>query len=747
MMDFCINIKNKSKNKLKHKLDIFNLQLSGGIPMKNILKIFRDDLKDISTNMALIIVLIALAVLPSLYAWFNIEASWDPYGNTSNISVAVVNNDKGATLFEKDLNVGDKLIDELKSNNSLGWKFVNEEEAKKGVETGKYYASIEITPNFSKNIISVLSKDIHKAEIKYTVNEKINAIAPKITDKGASTIQLQVDQTVVKTASEAVFTTLNDLGISLEENLPMLTKIENSLIEVQGKFGKIDSILNTASDASSQISEISKLLQNDMPQIESTLKSSINLSKDVKEFLQATKSSMNDIAPTIKNDIKIINDISSSVASGVGDLITAIEKGYENAPELVDGLYNKVDNLLSISTKLSDFLTKLDKIAPGTSLQGTIDSINEINSKLNLAKTSLGKVKEQINNGEKPSLNNLNGIVTVLNDVNKITNNLFNNYDTKIVAPLNEIFNKGITVSNDVISLLEKAEDKLPKINNILGTAINLSGDADDAIDYIKKKVPEAESALNKLVSDLSIVNDSDEMGDLIKFLKNDIIKQSNFLKEPVELVTNSLYPMANYGAAMTPFYTVLCLWVGVLLLTSLLTTEVRGEYKSYQVYFGRGLTFLSIGLLQALIVSVGDIYLLGVTVKNPAIFILLSLFISLVFNFIVYSLVSVFGNIGKAMAVILLVIQVAGSGGTFPIQVTPKFFQNVNPFLPFTYGISALREAVAGIYEPNLTGDIVVLLTFLALAIVLNVLLKGPINKMLHRFTKRMEESRLTEH
>jgi len=715
--------------------------------MKNIFKIFRDDLKDISTNMALIIVLIALAVLPSLYAWFNIEASWDPYGNTSNISVAVVNNDKGATLFEKDLNVGDKLIDELKNNHSLGWKFVNEEEAKKGVETGKYYASIEITPDFSKNIISVLSKDIHKAEIKYTVNEKINAIAPKITDKGASTIQLQVDQTVVKTASEAVFTTLNDLGISLEENLPMLTKIENSLVEVQGKFGKIDSILDTASDASSQISEISKLLQNDMPQIESTLKSSINLSKDVKEFLQGTKSSMNDIAPTIKNDIKIINEISSSVASGVGDLITAIEKGYENAPELVDGLYNKVDHLLSISTKLSDFLTKLDKIAPGTSLQGTIDSINEINSKLNLAKTSLAKVKEQINNGEKPSLNNLNGIVTVLNDVNKMTNDLFNNYDTKIVAPLNEIFIKGITVSSDVISLLEKAEDKLPKINNILGTAINLSGDADEAIDYIKKKVPEAESALNKLVSDLSIVNDSDEMGDLIKFLKNDIIKQSNFLKEPVELVTNSLYPMANYGAAMTPFYTVLCLWVGVLLLTSLLTTEVKGEYKPYQVYFGRGLTFISIGLLQALIVSVGDIYLLGVTVKNPAIFILLSLFISLVFNFIVYSLVSVFGNIGKAMAVILLVIQVAGSGGTFPIQVTPKFFQNVNPFLPFTYGISALREAVAGIYEPNLTGDIVVLLTFLALAIVLNVLLKGPINKMLHRFTKRMEESRLTEH
>lgn len=715
--------------------------------MKNIIKIFRDDLKDISSNIALIIVLIGLAILPSLYAWFNIKASWDPYGNTSNISVAVVNNDKGTTLFDKDLNMGDRLVDQLKDNNSLGWKFVNEEEAKKGVETGKYYASIEITKDFSKNIISVLSKDINKAEIVYTVNEKINAIAPKITEKGASTIQLQVNKTVVKIASEAVFETLNDLGISLEENLPMLTKIENSLVEVQGKFGKIDNILNTASDASSQITEIVKLLQNDMPTIESTLKNSVNLSGDVKEFLQGTKTSMNDIAPTIKNDIKIINDVSLSVANGIGDLITAIQEGYANAPELVDGLYDKVNSLSSISATLGEFLTKLDKITPGTSLQGTIDSINGINSNLNSVKKVLASIKEQLNNGQTPSLDNLNGILTVLNDINNITGNLLNNYDTQIVTPLNEIFDKGMSVSGDVITLLEKAEDKLPKINNILDTALNFSGDTDEAIAYIKEKVPEAKSVLDKLVTALSTVNNSKEMDDLISFLKNDIIQQANFLEEPVELVSNSLYPMANYGAAMTPFYTVLSLWVGVLLLTSLLTTEVHGEYKPYQVYFGRGLTFLTIALLQALIVSAGDIYFLGVTVTNPAIFISLSLLISLVFTFIVYSLVSVFGNVGKAMAVVLLVIQVAGSGGTFPIQVTPKFFQNVNPFLPFTYGIAALRETVAGIYKPNLTKDIIVLLIFLVLAVILNVILKGPINKMLSKFTKKMEESRLTEH
>ncbi len=715
--------------------------------MKNIIKIFKDDLKDIFTNISLMIVIIALAILPSLYAWFNIKASWDPYGNTSNILVAVVNNDKGTTLFDKKLNVGDKLVEQLKENTALGWQFVDDDEAKKGVETGKYYASIEITKDFSNNIISVLGENVEKADIVYTVNEKINAIAPKITDKGASTIQQQVNKTVVKTASEAVFEILNEVGISLEENLPMLGNIENSLKEVQGKFDEIDNILNTASDASAQISEIVKLLQDDMPLITSTLQNSIGLSGDIKEFLQGTKSSMNDIAPTIKKDLQIINELSYSATNGVNNLVEALQKGYENAPQLVDSLYDKVNSLSSTTTTLEQFLTKLDKITSGNYLGDIISSVKSINNKLNSVKEALVTIKGQLENGQSPSLDKLNNALTLLTDVSKITSDLLNNFDSKIVVPLNNIFEKGINVSGDVITLLEKAEDKLPKINNILDTTLNFSGNADEAIVYIREKVPQAKSVLDKLVSAISKVNNSEEMEELVTFLRNDVIEQANFLEEPVELVSNSLYHVANYGSGMTPFYTVLSLWVGVVLLTSLLSTEVHGEYKPYEVYFGRGLTFLLIALLQGLIVSVGDILLLGVTTTNPVLFVMLSLLISTVFTFIVYSLVSVFGNIGKSLAVILLVIQVAGSGGTFPIQVTPKFFQNVNPFLPFTYGIQSLREAVAGVYEPNLIKDIYVLLIFLILSIILNVALKGPINKLLSKFTNKLSESRLTEH
>lgn len=715
--------------------------------MKNIIRIFRDDLKDIFTNIAVLVVIMALAILPSLYAWFNIKASWDPYGNTSNISVAVVNNDKGTTLFDKKLNMGDKLIDQLKNNHSLGWKFVDSEKANKGVETGKYYASIEIPEDFSKNITSVLSNKVEKARINYTVNEKINAIAPKITDKGASAIQLQINQTVVKTASEAVFGVLNEAGISLEENLPMLSKIENSLIEVQGKFKKIDEILNTATDASSQITDIVKLLQKDMPQIENTIQNSIGLSGDVKNFLNNTKSSVNDIAPTIKSDLQIINSVSASVAGGVENLIDAINNNYENAPAIIDGLTNKIANLSSVADNLLNFLTKLDKITPGTSLGNTIDTIESVVNKLNSVSSILTEVKNQINNGQNPSLDKLNGVLKVIKDVNSITANILSNYESKIVIPLNNIFDKGMNISTDVAALLQKAEDKLPKVNKVLDTALNFSGDADEAIAYVREKVPEAKNALDKLVTALSAVNNSEEMGELVTFLKNDIVTHANFLEQPVTLVTKSLYPVKNYGSAMTPFYTVLSLWVGVVLLTSLLSTEVDGEYKPYEVYFGRGLTFLLIALVQGLIVSAGDILILGVSATNPVLFVMISLLISLVFTFIVYSLVSVLGNIGKSLAVILLVIQVAGSGGTFPIQVTPKFFQNVNPLLPFTYGIKALRETIAGIYAPNLQKDIIVLLIFLVVSIVLNVILKGPLNRFLSKFTEKLSKSRLTEH
>ena len=715
--------------------------------MKNIFKIYKNDLKDIFTNKVLLVIIIGLCILPSLYAWFNIKASWDPYGNTGNISVAVINEDSGAEIMNKKVNMGDELVKELKTNKDLGWKFVDRKKALEGVNSGKYYAYIEIPSNFSENLASLVSKDIKKGTIIYTVNEKINAIAPKITNKGAITIQNEVNQTVVKTVSEVVLKAFKEAGIEIEKQLPKLSTLESNLVEVQGKFKDIDKVVDTAVDATDKVSDIIKDIQNDMPLIKDTITNSKNLSSDIKSFLNDSKTGLSQLSPILKNDLGLISEISSNAKNAVSDLIDAINKGSESAPQLIDNLSTKLSDLASSTNTLAKFLEKLNKLVPGNQLKSVIDSLNSISAKLDTAVSSLQTIKNQVANGEKPPLTNLNNLLKVIGDVNTITSSILNNFDSKIQGPISNIIEDSFKVADNIIAVLDSAEKKLPAVEDILNTTLSFSGSAEKGASFIKEKLPYAKSVVDTIVDSMKKINNSSEVNELISLLKSDVLKRSDFLKQPVDLVENRLYPIKNYGSAMAPFYTVLSLWVGILLLMSLLSTNVHGDYKPNEVYFGRGLTFLTLTIIQALIVSLGDIYFLKVQAVNIPLFILISVFTSIVFTAIVYSLVSIFGNVGKAIGVVLLVIQVAGSGGTFPIQVTPQFFQNVYPLLPFTYAISAMREAVGGIYMPNLTKDISTLAIFIVVFVIFTVFFKKPINKVTEKIQDRFNESDLTGH
>jgi putative membrane protein len=715
--------------------------------VKNIFKIYKNDLKDIFTNKVLLVIIIGLCILPSLYAWFNIKASWDPYGNTGNISVAVINEDSGAEIMNKKVNMGDELVKELKTNKDLGWKFVDRKKALEGVNSGKYYAYIEIPSNFSENLTSLVSKDIKKGTIIYTVNEKINAIAPKITSKGATTIQNEVNQTVVKTVSEVVLKAFKEAGIEIEKQLPKLSTLESNLVEVQGKFKDIDKVVDTAVDATDKVSDIIKDIQNDMPLIKDTITNSKNLSSDIKSFLNDSKTGLSQLSPILKNDLGLISEISSNAKNAVSDLIDAINKGSESAPQLIDNLSTKLSDLASSTNTLAKFLEKLNKLVPGNQLKSVIDSLNSISAKLDTAVSSLQTIKNQVANGEKPPLTNLNNLLKVIGDVNTITSSILNNFDSKIQGPISNIIEDSFKVADNIIAVLDSAEKKLPAVEDILNTTLSFSGSAEKGASFIKEKLPYAKSVVDTLVDSMKKINNSSEVNELISLLKSDVLKRSDFLKQPVDLVENRLYPIKNYGSAMAPFYTVLSLWVGILLLMSLLSTNVHGDYKPNEVYFGRGLTFLTLTIIQALIVSLGDIYFLKVQAVNIPLFILISVFTSIVFTAIVYSLVSIFGNVGKAIGVVLLVIQVAGSGGTFPIQVTPQFFQNVYPLLPFTYAISAMREAVGGIYMPNLTKDISTLAIFIVVFVIFTVFFKKPINKVTEKIQDRFNESDLTGH
>lgn len=198
----------------------------------------------------------------------------------------------------------------------------------------------------------------------------------------------------------------------------------------------------------------------------------------------------------------------------------------------------------------------------------------------------------------------------------------------------------------------------------------------------------------------------------------------------------------------MSPFFTTLSLWVGALLLVSLLSVDVHSTsetaYRSYHVHFGRYLTFLTIAIVQSLLVTIGDIWLLKAYVADKIWFVLFGVILSAVFMLIVYTLVSVFGNVGKAMAIVLLVLQLAGSGGTFPIQVTPPFFQAIHPFLPFTYAISMMREAVGGILWDIVARDLIALALFAGAALLIGLALKKWINRYSTKMLEKAKQSGL---
>lgn len=716
--------------------------------MNNILKIYKDDIKKIFTNYAALIVFIALSILPSLYAWFNIKASWDPYGKeaTSQIKIGVVNKDKGAELKGEFKNIGNQIIDQLKENDVMGWQFVSEKEAVKAVEEGSYYAMITIPEEFSENILSLITDDIKKGKIIYTVNEKVNAIAPKITVKGATAVQENVNKTVIETVSDIVLSTAKDLGIEVEGQLPKLDNLYDKLVEIQSKFKDLYETTDLAYDGVNKVADLVTNLQNDIPLITDTLNSTKGLATNLIDFISKSQTEINNIAPTIKTDIGLVRDLADEVSSYVDVVINAINTGSENANVLLGNLNTKVSGLRDYLTSIRVLVEKINGHSQNGALSDVLNNLITAENTLNQLYNEIESIKNSLANGNLIDTSKLENAKTVLNDVSNIAGNLYEKFDTEILGNINTILNTANDSAKNALEILQRAQDKLPQVEEILTTVSALCNKGNEGIKYAKDNLPRAEEIVNEVTSKVAKIKDSSDLKDLLKLIANNVEERSNYLISPVELEENSLYPMRNYGTAMTPFYSVLALWVGMTLLVSMFSVEAHGEYNHMEVYFGKLLLFLTIGMTQALIVSLGDLYLLKIYCVNPALFVTGILFTSVVFVAIVYSLVSVFGNVGKVTAIILLVLQVAGSGGTFPIQLTPKFFQIINPFLPFTYAISFAREAIGGVVQSVLVKDIVIMLIYIVVSILISIFLKKPINNLLSGFTKKFHESGLGE-
>lgn len=719
--------------------------------MKNIFKVYRRDLQNIITNWIAIVVMLGLMILPSLYAWFNIKSSWDPYANTKSISVAVVNKDKAAVFKGQRINVGEELVNKLKINKNIGWKFVDEKEAEKGVKYGKYYASVMIPEDFSYKILSITRDKQEKPTLIYSVNEKSNAVAPKITSKGVTTVQNEVTKTFVKTVNGIIFEIFNKLGIELEKGKPKLKDLMNMIFYVNDKIPEINASIDKLEKGAITLEEFIEKINKDIPLIKDTINRALSSGDKTKLFLSKSKEGINNVAPYIKQDLIIAKKINDTAEVLIWEGVGVIEKNSQQAKEDLVASKDKLTNIKEILNSILELVDIINKDKKNIILNDFENRIKDMNERVNNKIENINTVVSSIDRGEKVSVEVLNRLKNKANGIDSILKQIIEDFNPKIVPAINNVLNDLIVVADNTIQLLKNANENLPEATELLDKGYTGAEKGIKGIKILKSNLPSIEKSIGEVSNKLKTLDDDERLNEIIKLMKNNAKIESDFISNPVEIKENRIYPIPNYGSAMAPFFTTLSLWVGALILVSILSVDVKDiegakKLKVHEKYFGRYFTFMTIAIFQALIVSLGDIYLLKVYVSNKPIFILFSIFISIIFSMIIYTLVSVFGNVGKALGVILLVLQISASGGTFPIEVTPGFFQRINPLLPFTYAVSGMREAVGGVIEGILLRDIVILLIYFTLSILLALLLKKKLEKMNKNFMKKFKESGLVE-
>lgn len=589
--------------------------------MKNIIKVFLNDCKHIGRNVVALVVVMGLAVLPSLYAWFNILSNWDPYGpeSTSNIKVAVAYDDTGINISGMDINISTNIVEALKTNDTIGWVFTDStDEAIEGVWSGDYYAALIMPADFSKDMVSFLADNMTHPEIIYYTNQKKNAIAPKITDKAKTAVQQQVNATFISTLTEAIMKSAdvadnignkNKADSTLESGSDSMN---NSLIDILiAKFQVINTQVVTFDNVLSALSNIITTAQT-------SADTAKGISPDISGTFEGERAILNELNKTIGQS----SLIDSSLFSTISHDIDAVS-GYMNS---ISSIYNDMGY--------------------------NIDDFNK----------SISQMGESINNT----------LVMVRN----------------IEDNLNETTNKLVEFKNSgVYSLLQ--------------TAISFN---------------------------------TDEL--------------ASFISAPVAITTEDLYPITNYGSAMSPFYSVLSIWVGALILVAIIHVKVHPfdgiKVNSVEAFFGRYITFFLIGQAQALLITLGDLFFIGIQCIHPFKFWFAAAFTSFVFTMITYSLTVAFENVGEAAAVVIMVIQVAGAGGTFPIQCLPAIYQVIYKYLPFTYAMDALRECVGGTYSWYYWKCILALLVYVGICLFIGLVIAKPCRKLNAIVDKSKEKSEI---
>lgn len=611
------------------------MKLSG---IKNIREIMVHDFKGAFSNPIVIIVLIGLIILPSLYALLNIQACWDPYGNTGEVEFAIANLDKGTTFQDEQMNVGNELVKELKKNDKFKWVFVTEDELRDGVYKGDYYAGIIIPKNLSKNIVSITSDDPQQAKLEYVVNMKANPVGAKLTDSGSNAVYNSLNAKIIKVINLAAY----------------------------GKLGELQEGL---ASGSSQLASGGSQLQSGAAQVSDGASQVSSGESQVKDGSAAVK----DGASQVEKGAKDVDSGANKVKEGS----TAVKDGASQVEQGAEELNSAVDPSLIPEGPVKEYVEGVSELSDGAGqVAGGSSQLADGSVELAEGSTKLAKGSSDVADGA------------------------------------GQVADGSVQLAEGSLALAAGSELLSNAAAQALFTAAGSLGASADAL------------------ADLTGINET-LLGD--------------YFYSPVKLEKHEIFPIPDYGSQVSPFYLVLSMWVGGLITCALLKpgTSYKTKYTPLEMYAGKLALFNIMSIFQVSVTIIGA-HLMGIYIANEAMFILSSLIVSVVFMTIIYSFVSALGDVGKAIAVVLLVIQISGTGGIYPVEIMAPFFNMMNPYLPMTYAITLIREAQLGLIWSNYIPALIILLGIAIAAVIVLIIVKEKADRITHYFEGRLEDSGL---
>ena len=702
--------------------------------MITIFRVFLSDVKRLRSNVVAIVIIMGLSIIPALYAWFNIMSNWDPYGTsaTSQMKVAVCSLDSGVEIGSLSLNVGDEVITGLKENTTIGWVFTaSKDEALEGVNSGDYYAALIVPESFTTDFISFLGGDPKNPTIAYYENSKKNAIATKITGKAKTAVQEQVNQKVISTLTEVLTESGKILAENDENGVDIVASTADQLDELDSSLQTYVNILNTFSLVTASASDLAEsaqsLLINTQGIFDSGQDSVSNMQSSVLSSAQTadTVSSLIGISlDSVEQDLTLLSDQMDTLT--VGDSFDSIRNQVDTAKTMSK---STISVLKDIFGETDQYVSAVDK------------SFKQLNTDLTAFKKDANVTAQSLKHLKRT-------IKADIKDCKNSIRKIRNTYQYQVQPDVSRSVLRMEQALIQTGKMLNNIESSFGTIDRALESYQTTLDSGTDDITATKDYIVSLQSDIRKLSKSLRALSGDEQYNEMMDLLKNDPTLMASFMASPVSMETKAVYPIETYGSAMAPFYTVLAIWVGALILVALIHVKVAPvenlKVRPWQAYFGRYITFFLIGQAQTAITVLGDLFYVDIQCPHPFLFWLASAASSFVFTLLIYSLTVAMGNVGEAVAVIVMVIQVAGAGGTFPIEVLPEVYQMIYKFLPFTYCMNALRECVGGVYKNDYWMDLRALGIYILISLFIGLVVAVPLRRLNKVIERSKEKSKV---